>query len=75
MARQKSSILDLILDRTNKLKGELGSEDKAILDGYLENVRRSNGVPSWLATRIFRRSRSPTHRSASWRISAQVKIM
>jgi Protein of unknown function (DUF1552) len=39
MARQKSSILDLILDRTNKLKGDLGSEDKAILDGYLENVR------------------------------------
>jgi len=39
MARQKNSILDLILDRTNKLKGELGSEDKAILDGYLENVR------------------------------------
>jgi len=39
MARQKNSILDLILDRTNKLKGDLGSEDKAILDGYLENVR------------------------------------
>jgi hypothetical protein len=39
MARQKNSILDLIVDRTNKLKGDLGSEDKAILDGYLENVR------------------------------------
>src|SRR6185312_708020 len=39
MARQKSSILDMILDRTNKLKGDLGGEDKAILDGYLENVR------------------------------------
>jgi hypothetical protein len=39
MARQKNSILDLILDRTNSLKGDLGSEDKAILDGYLENVR------------------------------------
>ena len=39
MARQKNSILDLILDRTNKLKSDLGSEDKAILDGYLENVR------------------------------------
>src|SRR5437868_15149533 len=39
MARQRNSILDLILDRTNKLKGDLGSEDKAILDGYLENVR------------------------------------
>jgi hypothetical protein len=39
MARQKNSILDLILVRINKLKGDLGSEDKAILDGYLENVR------------------------------------
>jgi hypothetical protein len=39
MARQKNSILDMILGRTNQLKGNLGSEDKAILDGYLENVR------------------------------------
>ncbi len=39
MARQKNSILDLILDRTNTLRSDLGSEDKAILDGYLENVR------------------------------------
>ncbi len=70
MARQKNSILDLILDRTNKLKGELGSEDKAILDGLSrEMCERSNGARSWPATRIFRRSRSPTHRSASWRIS------
>ena len=29
----------MILDRTNKLKSNLGGEDKAILDGYLENVR------------------------------------
>jgi hypothetical protein len=39
MARQSKSILDMILTRTNKLKSELGSEDKAILDAYLENVR------------------------------------
>jgi hypothetical protein len=39
MAREKKSILDLIVDRTNKLKGDLGGEDKTILDGYLENVR------------------------------------
>ncbi len=39
MARQKNSVLDMILDRVNKLKGDLGSEDTAILDGYLENVR------------------------------------
>jgi hypothetical protein len=39
MARQTNSILDMILARINKLKGNLGPEDKAILDGYLENVR------------------------------------
>jgi hypothetical protein len=39
MARQANSILDMILERTNKLKSNLGGEDKAILDGYLENVR------------------------------------
>jgi hypothetical protein len=33
MARQKNSILDLILVRINKLKGDLGGEDKAILMG------------------------------------------
>jgi len=37
--RQSNSILDLILDRTKKLQGELGSSDKAVLDGYLESVR------------------------------------
>src|SRR3984885_13437962 len=39
MARQKGSVLDMILERVNKLKGDLDSEDSAILDGYLENVR------------------------------------
>ncbi len=39
MARQENSILDMITDRTNKLKSQLGGEDKAILDAYLENVR------------------------------------
>jgi Protein of unknown function (DUF1552) len=39
ISHQTNSILDLILDRTNKLKGELGSSDKAVLDGYLESVR------------------------------------
>src|SRR5579863_2453031 len=39
MARQKGSILDMIQDRVNTLRGNLGSEDKAIHDGYLENVR------------------------------------
>ncbi len=39
MVRQANSILDLITERTNKLKRELGAEDKIILDGYLENVR------------------------------------
>ena len=39
ISHQTSSILDLILDRTRKLQGELGSSDKAVLDGYLESVR------------------------------------
>ena len=32
-------MLDLILDGTKKLKGDLGSGDRAVLDGYLESVR------------------------------------
>jgi hypothetical protein len=39
ISHQTSSILDLILDRTKKLQGELGNSDKAVLDGYLESVR------------------------------------
>jgi hypothetical protein len=36
---QTRSVLDLIRDRTKKLQGQLGSSDRAILDGYLETVR------------------------------------
>src|SRR6516165_6954551 len=36
---QTNSILDLIRDRTKKLQGELGANDRAVLDGYLETVR------------------------------------
>jgi hypothetical protein len=39
ISHQTNSILDLILDRTKKLQGELGTGDKAVLDGYLESVR------------------------------------
>jgi hypothetical protein len=39
ISHQTNSILDLILDRTKKLQGELGSSDRATLDGYLESVR------------------------------------
>ena len=34
-----SSLLDLILEGTNSLKGTLGNGDRAVLDGYLESVR------------------------------------
>jgi hypothetical protein len=37
--RQTNSILDLVLDDTRKLEGELGSTDRAVLDGYLESIR------------------------------------
>jgi|SRR5665213_266409 len=39
ISRQTNSILDLMLDRTKKLQGELGSSDRATLDGYLDSVR------------------------------------
>lgn len=39
ISRQTNSILDLILDRTKQLQGQLGSGDKVVLDGYLDSVR------------------------------------
>ena len=39
IALQKSSILDLISDRTNALQRSLGASDRLILDGYLDTVR------------------------------------
>src|SRR6516165_6120374 len=39
ISRETNSILDLMLDRTKKLQGELGNGDRAALDGYLESVR------------------------------------
>ena len=37
--RKTGSLLDLILDGTKSLQRDLGSRDKAVLDGYLESVR------------------------------------
>ena len=34
-----NSLLDLILEGTKSLKGDLGNGDRALLDGYLESVR------------------------------------
>src|SRR5262245_15626290 len=49
-ARESDSLLDLILDRTKSLQGELGAGDRATLDEYLESVReierRTNIVAS-----------------------------
>jgi hypothetical protein len=39
IVRQRNSILDLIRDRTKKLQGQLGNNDRVVLDGYLETVR------------------------------------
>src|SRR6516164_498034 len=36
ISRQTNSILDLMKDRTTKLQGELGNNDRTVLDGYLE---------------------------------------
>jgi hypothetical protein len=34
-----NSLLDLILDGTKSLRGDLGTGDRSVLDGYLESVR------------------------------------
>jgi hypothetical protein len=39
ISNQTNSILDLILEDTKKLQGRLGGGDRAVLAGYLENVR------------------------------------
>jgi hypothetical protein len=39
IARQTDSLLDMIMDRTESLKNELGAVDRVRLDGYLESVR------------------------------------
>ena len=39
ISHRTSSLLDLILDGTRSLQRDLGSNDKAVLDGYLESVR------------------------------------
>jgi hypothetical protein len=39
IARQTSSILDLIADRTKALRSELGPADQRVMDNYLESVR------------------------------------
>src|ERR1700689_3100261 len=39
ISHQTNSLLDLILDGSKSLQRDLGSRDKAALDGYLESVR------------------------------------
>jgi hypothetical protein len=39
ISHQTNSLLDLILDGTKSLQRDLGSNDKAVLNGYLESVR------------------------------------
>src|SRR5215813_5376999 len=39
IAAQTNSILDLIRDRTKKLQGQLGNNDRVVLDSYLDSVR------------------------------------
>jgi hypothetical protein len=39
ISHQTSSLLDLVMDRTKKLQGDLGTSDRAVLDGYLDSVR------------------------------------
>jgi hypothetical protein len=39
ISARTNSLLDLIVEGTRSLKGNLGSGDRAVLDGYLESVR------------------------------------
>jgi len=39
ISHQTSSLLDMVMDRTKKLQGELGPSDRVLLDGYLDSVR------------------------------------
>lgn len=39
IGRQRRSILDLVSERARKLQTELGNQDRAVLDSYLETVR------------------------------------
>ncbi len=39
VTHQTGSLLDMIMDRTKQLQGQLGSTDRAALDGYLDSVR------------------------------------
>jgi hypothetical protein len=39
IARQTNSLLDMVMDRTKALQGQLGAADRSTLEGYLESVR------------------------------------
>src|SRR5688572_1160454 len=39
IAKQTNSLLDMVLDRTKALQGQLGAADRTTLEGYLESVR------------------------------------
>ncbi len=41
LAQRRASVLDMIGDRTNDLKRELGPADQQVLDDYLESVRET----------------------------------
>jgi hypothetical protein len=39
ISHQTTSLLDMVMDRTKQLQGQLGNSDRTVLDGYLESVR------------------------------------
>jgi hypothetical protein len=73
---QTSSILDLMLDRTKKLQGNLGPSDRAALDGYLESVREIERRTEKASASGLPASRFPMLPSENWKtFGAQVKLM
>jgi hypothetical protein len=60
LAAQKTSLLDLIGDRTASLQSELGASDKTVLSNYLESVREIERRVEMAGTRDFSNMDLPT---------------
>src|SRR5580704_6005976 len=76
ISHQTNSILDLMLDRTKRLQGELGPADRAALDGYLESVREIERRTQMAASKNLGSLRIPDAPVGELEdFAAQVKLM
>jgi hypothetical protein len=73
---QTGSLLDMILDRTKQLQGQLGSTDRAALDGYLDSVREIERRTQKASTQSFSGVKIPDAPAGELdQFPAQVKLM